>query len=70
MINLDGSQWSTIYNVLSFGLIAMLATTVFTLVSQHRVLPKYRTALVLSSMVTFIAGDHYLRILDSFCDAP
>jgi len=44
----------------------MLATTVYTLVSQHRVLPKYRNALVLSSMVTFIAGYHYLRIFDSF----
>ena len=44
----------------------MLATTVYTLVSQNRVLPKYRNALVLSSMVTFIAGYHYIRIFDSF----
>ena len=66
MITLDGSQWSTVFNVLSFGLISMLATTVYTLVSQHRVLPKYRNALVLSSMVTFIAGYHYIRIFDSF----
>jgi bacteriorhodopsin len=69
MINLDGGQWQTIYNVLSFGLISMLATTVYTLVAQHRVLPKYRNALVLSSMVTFIAGYHYIRIFDSFKDA-
>ena len=47
----------------------MLATTVYTLVAQHRVLPKYRNALVLSSMVTFIAGYHYIRIFDSFKDA-
>lgn len=44
----------------------MLATTIYTLVSQGRVLPKYRNALVLSSMVTFIAGYHYIRIFDSF----
>jgi bacteriorhodopsin len=69
MINLDGSQWSTVYNILSFGLVSMLATTVYTLVSQHRVLPKYRNALILSSMVTFIAGYHYLRIFDSFSEA-
>jgi bacteriorhodopsin len=69
MINLDGGQWQTVFNVLSFGLISMLATTVYTLVSQHRVLPKYRNALVLSSMVTFIAGYHYIRIFDSFKDA-
>jgi bacteriorhodopsin len=44
----------------------MLATTVYTLVSQQRVLAKYRSALVMSSMVTFIAGYHYMRIIDSF----
>ena len=44
----------------------MLATTVYTLVAQSRVLPKYRTALVMSSMATFIAGYHYLRIFNSF----
>lgn len=44
----------------------MLATTVFTLVSQSRVLPKYRSALVMSSMVTFIAGYHYFRIFNAF----
>ena len=47
----------------------MLATTVYTLVSQNRVLPKYRNALVLSSMVTFIAAYHYLRIFDSYKEA-
>ncbi|MFM7983164.1 MAG: xanthorhodopsin, partial [Candidatus Fonsibacter sp.] len=39
--------------MLSFGLVSMLATTIYTLVAQSRVLPKYRPALVLSSMVTF-----------------
>jgi len=44
----------------------MLACTVYTLVGQSRVLPKYRSALVMSSMVTFIAGYHYFRIFNSF----
>ena len=66
MIQLTATQWSIVFNILSFGLVSMLATTVYTLVSQNRVLPKYRNALVLSSMVTFIAGYHYLRIFDSF----
>ncbi len=47
----------------------MLACTVYTLVCQSRVLPKYRAALVMSSMVTFIAGYHYFRIFNSFNDA-
>jgi len=68
-IQLDSNQWNLVYNVFSLGLISMLATTVYTLVSQPRVLAKYRTALVMSSMVTFIAGYHYLRIFDSFKDA-
>ena len=66
MVNLTSGQWGTLYNVFSFGLISMLACTVYTLVSQSRVLPKYRNALVLSSMVTFIAGYHYFRIFNSF----
>ncbi|CAB4584919.1 unannotated protein [freshwater metagenome] len=68
-MQLTSSQWSTLYNMFSFGLIAMLACTVYTLVSQSRVLPKYRNALVLSSMVTFIAGYHYFRIFNSFIDS-
>jgi len=47
----------------------MLACTVYTLVSQGRVLAKYRNALVMSSMVTFIAGYHYWRIFNSFSES-
>jgi bacteriorhodopsin len=65
-LKLDPNNWNLVYNVFSFGLISMLACTVYTLVSQQRVLAKYRNALVMSSMVTFIAGYHYLRIFDSF----
>lgn len=66
MLKLDSDQWNLVYNVFSFGLISMLACTVYTLVSQQRVLAKYRNALVLSSMVTFIAAYHYMRIFNSF----
>ena len=65
-MKLDSNQWNLVYNVFSFGLVSMLACTIYTLVSQQRVLAKYRNALVMSSMVTFIAGYHYLRIFDSF----
>ena len=69
MLQLSNNQWSSLYNVFSFGLISMLACTVYTLVAQSRVLPKYRAALVMSSMVTFIAGYHYFRIFNSFNDS-
>ncbi len=68
-VALTEGQFNWIYNTLSFGLISMIACTVYTLVSQPRVLPKYRKALVLSSMVTFIAGYHYWRIFNSFHEA-
>ena len=66
---LTNDQFGIVYNVLSFALVSMLACTVYTLVSQSRVLPKYRGALVMSSMVTFIAGYHYFRIFNSFDDS-
>ena len=69
MVKLDANQWNLVYNIFSFGLISMLACTVYTLVSQARVLPKYRNALVMSSMVTFIAAYHYWRIFNSFGEA-
>ena len=69
MVNLTSNQWNLVYNVFSFGLISMLACTVYTLVSQSRVLPKYRNALVMSSMVTLIAGYHYWRIFNSFSES-
>ena len=65
-VTLDQNQWNLVYNVFSFGLVSMLACTVYTLVSQARVLPKYRNALVMSSMVTFIAGYHYWIIFNPF----
>ena len=68
-LQLSDGQWSSLYNLFSFGLISMLATTVYTLVAQNRVLPKYRIALVMSSMVTFIAAYHYFRIFNSFNEA-
>ena len=69
MLTLTANQWNTVYNVFSFGLVSMLACTIYTLVSQARVLPKYRNALVMSSMVTFIAGYHYWRIFNSFSES-
>lgn len=65
-LTLDYSQYQTVYNILSFALASMLATFVFLLVVQGRVLPRYRQALVVSAMVCLIAAYHYYRIFDSF----
>lgn len=63
---LTDGQYNAVFNMLSLGLAAMIATTVFMLASQKRVLPRYRQALVVSAMVTLIAGYHYFRIFESF----
>ncbi|MBU6244747.1 MAG: bacteriorhodopsin [Actinomycetales bacterium] len=66
VLELDYSQYQTVYNVISFALASMLATFIFLLVVQGRVLPRYRQALVISAMVCLIAAYHYYRIFNSF----
>lgn len=69
VLELDYSQYQTVYNVLSFALASMIATVVFLLAIQGRVLPRYRQAIVVSAIVCFIAAYHYLRIINSFSEA-
>jgi bacteriorhodopsin len=66
---LTQGQFDTIYNFLSFAIASMLFASIFLLAMQPRVLPRYRTALVVSAMVTGIAAYHYFRIFDSFKQA-
>jgi hypothetical protein len=47
----------------------MLFTSIFLYISQARVLPRYRQALVISATVCGIAAYHYFRIFNSFNDA-
>ncbi len=66
---LTAGQYTTVYNVLSFGLASMLFTSIFMVLALNRVLPRYRLALITSAMVTGIAAYHYYRIFNSFSDA-
>lgn len=69
VLELDYSQYQTVFNALSFALASMLATTIFLFAVQKRVLPRYRQALVVSAIVCLIAAYHYYRIFNSFTDA-
>jgi bacteriorhodopsin len=69
VLSLTFSQFQTVYNVLSLALAAMLATLVFLLAVQGRVLPRYRQAIVVSAMVCLVAAYHYYRIFNSFTEA-
>jgi bacteriorhodopsin len=63
---LTQGQFDTVYNFFSFAIASMLFAAIFLLVSQGRVLPRYRTALVVSATVLGIATYHYFRIIESF----
>jgi bacteriorhodopsin len=66
---LTQTQFDTVYNFLSFAIASMLFAGLFLLASQRRVLPRYRTALVVSAVVLGIATYHYFRIIESFGSA-
>merc|ERR1711871_1028458 len=64
----DG-QFQIVYNILSFTFACMMASTVFFWFRIPSVHEKYKTALTITSMGTFIAAYHYLRIFNSWVDA-
>jgi bacteriorhodopsin len=69
MPELSGSQYSLVYNMLSFTIASMGAAFIFFLVGRSQVGVKYRPALLVSSLVVAIAFYHYLRIFNSFEEA-
>lgn len=44
----------------------MMATTIFCWLQVPNIAPKYKTALIITGLVTFIASYHYMRIFDSW----
>merc|ERR1712039_490492 len=54
---------------LSFSLASMAASTIFFLLRISSVHEKYKSALEISGLVTFIAAYHYLRIFNSWNEA-
>lgn len=69
MIELSGGQYSAVYNMLSLGIASMTFTSLFLWFARERVLPRYRTAIMVSATVTSIAAYHYFRMFDSFNEA-
>lgn len=66
---LSEGQYSAIYNMLSLGIASMTFTSLFLWIARDRVLPRYRTAILVSASVTSIAAYHYFRMFDSFNEA-
>merc|ERR1712086_981762 len=56
------------YNTLSFSLASMAATTLYLWFRSYAVNDKYKSAVVISGLVTFIAAYHYMRIFNSWVE--
>jgi bacteriorhodopsin len=69
MFPVTDSQFQLVYNVLSFSFASMMASTIFLWMRVPSVNDKYRTALLISGLVTFIAAYHYMRIFNSWVEA-
>merc|ERR1712117_296520 len=62
-------QYQTVYNTLSFGLASMMATTMYLWFRSTAVHDQFKSAVLISGLVTFIAAYHYFRIFNSWVDA-
>merc|ERR1712232_1439723 len=62
-------QYQAVYNVLSFALASMMATTCYLWFRSFAVKPQYQSAVLVSALVTFIAAYHYIRIFNSWVEA-
>merc|ERR1712146_599028 len=66
MFTMSDLQYQAVYNCLSFALASMMATTMYLWFRSTAVVDKYKSALVISGLVTFIAAYHYIRIFNSW----
>jgi len=69
MYEMSDMQYQTVYNTLSFALASMMATTMYLWFRSTAVHDKYKSAVLISGLVTFIAAYHYIRIFNSWVEA-
>ena len=69
MYPMSDLQFQAVYNVLSFSLASMMATTMFLWFRATAVKDQFKSAVFISGLVTFIAAYHYFRIFNSWVDA-
>jgi bacteriorhodopsin len=69
MFAMTDGQFQLVYNVLSFSLASMVASTLFFWMRVPSLNAKYQNALLISGLVTFIAAYHYMRIFNSWVEA-
>jgi len=68
-VAMSANQYNLTYDVLSFSLATMMATTIFLWMRVPGAADRYKSALIISGLVTFIAAYHYMRIFNSWTEA-
>merc|ERR1719226_243879 len=69
MYEMNNIQYQAVYNILSFSLASMSSTTMYLWMRAPSLADKYRSAVIISGLGTFIAASHYMRIFDSWVAA-
>jgi len=69
MYEMTNMQFQAVYNTLSFALATMMATTLYLWFRSIAVHDKFKSAVIISGLVTFIAAYHYMRIFNSWVEA-
>jgi len=69
MYEMSDLQYQAVYNVLSFSLASMMSTTMYLWFRSFSVQERFRSAVLISGLVTFIAAYHYMRIFNSWVGA-
>jgi|TARA_B110000914_G_scaffold215274_1_gene218997 bacteriorhodopsin len=69
MENLNIASYDLLYNLFSFTFAAMMAATLFFWLNLRTVSGVYRSAIVVTGLVTFIAAYHYFQMFLSFENA-
>jgi bacteriorhodopsin len=64
--SLTAGQYDIVYNLFSLVIASMLFTGLYLAMSQGRVAPRYRNAIIVSAIVCGIAAYHYFRIFANF----
>jgi len=68
-MTITANQFNLVYDVLSFSFATMMATTIFLWMRVSSAHEKYKSAVIISGLVTFIAAYHYMRIFNSWVEA-
>jgi len=69
MFAVTAASFDLVYNALSFTLASMMMSTLFFWLRLSSVHEKYKSAMTITGLVTFIAAYHYIRIFNSWNDA-